>query len=141
MSDDKHSDTHWSFWVIGSIALIWNGLGVANYLVQMSIDSFDAYREVERALIEGRPAWATAAFAIAVFAGTLASALLMLRKSAAIYLFVLSALGVIVTMGHTVSAGIGFGTGEMIGIILMPLALAVFLIWYSRFAESKGWIR
>jgi len=29
---------------------------------------------------------------------------------------------------------------EISGYILMPLAVAAFLIWYSKQAESKGWI-
>ncbi len=134
-------EIHWSFWVIGTIALIWNGLGVANYLMQMIVDSSDAYREVERAIIGGRPAWATAAFAIAVFGGTLGSALLLLKKSVALHLFIASLTGVIVTMIHALGVDIEFGPGEVAGIILMPLAVAVFLVWYSKFAESKHWIR
>ena len=46
-----------------------------------------------------------------------------------------------VTMIHALGAGIDYGPGEILGIILMPLVLAVFLIWYSRQAKSKGWIR
>ena len=141
MSDDKEIAIHWSFWVIGTVALIWNGLGVANYLVQMNMDSFEVYREAERAIIEGRPAWATAAFAIAVFGGTLGSVLLLLRKSAAFQLFLVSLLGVMVTLLHTLQTGAEFGVGESLGIILMPLAVAAFLIWYSKFAESKHWVR
>lgn len=140
MSEENENSVHWSFWVIGAIALIWNGLGAINYLVQMNAESIDAYREVERALIAGRPAWATGAFAIAVFVGTLASVLLLLRRSAATYLFVASALGVIVTIAHSLGSDVDFGPGEMIGIVLMPLAVAIFLVWYSNFAESRGWI-
>ncbi len=33
-----------------------------------------------------------------------------------------------------------FGLGEIFGIILMPLVVAAFLIWYSKRTESKGWI-
>jgi hypothetical protein len=43
-------------------------------------------------------------------------------------------------MVHTVSLGIDFGLGEILGIILMPLVVAAFLIWYSKQAESKGWL-
>ena len=78
---------------------------------------------------------------IAVFGGALGCILLLLRKLAAFYLFVASLLGVIVTMIHTLGSGIDFSPGEIIGIILMPLVLAAFLIWYSKQAENKGWIR
>jgi hypothetical protein len=66
--------------------------------------------------------------------------LLLFKKSAAIYMFIASLIGVIVTMIHALGAGIEFGLGEVLGIILMPLALAVFLIWYAKWTESKGWI-
>jgi len=140
MSNKTVSGVHWSFWVIGAIALIWNVMGVINFFVQMNPDVLDVYRESERAIIEGRPGWATGAFAIAVFGGALGCVLLLMRKSAAYYVFIASLLGVIVTMIHTLGVGIDFGLGEILGIILMPLVVAAFLIWYAKHAESKGWI-
>jgi hypothetical protein len=140
MNDKNTVSVHWSFWVIGSIALIWNVMGTINFFVQMNPDMLAAYRESERAIIDGRPAWATLGFAIAVFGGALGCLLLLLRKSAAYYLFIASLLGVIVTMTHTLGVGIDFGLGEILGIIMMPLVVAGFLIWYSKQADSKGWI-
>ena len=140
MNDKTVGGVHWSFWVIGAIALIWNVGGIINYFVQMNPDMLAAYRESERAIIEGRPAWATGAFAIAVFGGAFGCLLLLLRKSAAYYLFIASLLGVIVTMIHTLGVGADFVLGEILGIILMPLVVAAFLIWYTKQAESKGWI-
>lgn len=49
-------------------------------------------------------------------------------------------IGVIMATAHTLSIGIEFGIGEIIGIILMPLVVAAFLVWYSKRAENKGWI-
>ena len=141
MSDERNSGVHWSFWVIGAVAFTWNAMGVVNYFMQMNPEVLELYRESERAIIDGRPAWVTGAFAIAVFGGTLGSLLLLLRKSAATYLFIASLLGVIGTMIHTLGVGVEFRLGEMLGIILMPLVVAAFLIWYSRLAEGKAWIR
>ena len=140
MNKENVGGVHWSFWAIGAVALIWNVMGVINFFMQMNPDMLAAYRESERAIVEGRPAWATGAFAIAVFGGALGCLLLLLRKSVAYYLFIASLLGVIVTMAHTLGVGIDFGLGEILGIILMPLVVAAFLIWYSKQAESKGWI-
>ncbi len=114
-------------------------MSVVNFFVQMNPDVVAAFRESERAIIEGRPAWATAGFAIAVFGGALGCVLLLLRKSAAVYLFVASLFGVVVTMVHALGSGIEFSLGEILGIILMPLAVAAFLVWYSKWAERKGW--
>ncbi len=140
MNDETVSGVHWSFWAIGAIALIWNVMGVINFFVQMNPDVLAAYRESERAIVESRPAWATGAFVLAVFGGALGCLLLLLRKPAAYYLFIASLLGVIMTMPHTLGVGSDFGLGEILGIILMPLVVAAFLIWYSKWAERKGWI-
>ena len=99
-----------------------------------------SYREIEQAIIQGRPIWATAAFALAVFGGAFSCLLLMLRKSVAFYLFIASLLGVVVTMILTLGAGIDFGVGELIGIIFMPVAVAALLIWYSKYIQRKYWV-
>jgi len=43
------------------------------------------------------------------------------------------------TVGLAVST-IDFSPFEIAGVILMPLVVVAFLIWYSKHAESKGWI-
>ncbi len=142
MNDETVGSVHWSFWTIGAVALIWNIMGVINFFVQMNADMVAAMPETHRVIIEVRPAWATGAFAIAVFGGALGCLLLLLRKSAAYYMFIASLLGVIVAMtphldmiGSTINDPF-----EIVMMILMPLVVAAFLIWYSKQAESKGWI-
>lgn len=140
MRDEKSDSVHWSFWAISVIALIWNVMGLINFFMQMNPNVLASYRESERAIIEGRPLWATGAFAIGVFGGTLGCLLLLFRKSVAYYSLVVSLFGVIVTMIHTFSIGIDFEAGEILGIVLMPIVVAVLLIWFTRQAEHKGWI-
>lgn len=140
MNDIAVTRVHWSFWVISAIALVWNVLGSVNFFMQMNPDMLDAYRESERAIIQGRPAWATAGFAIAVIVGALGSLLLLLRKSAATYLFVASLVGVVVTMVHTLSVDYDFTSGEILVMVVMPLVVAALLVWYSKHAEGRGWI-
>ena len=144
MNDETVGGVHWSFWTIGAAGLIWNVMGVINYFMQMDADTLATYPESHRAIVEGRPAWATGAFAIAVFGGAVGCLLLLLRKSTSYYLFIASLLGVIVTMIHTLRIGnstVNFTTFEISMMILMPLVVAAFLIWYSKHAENKGWIR
>jgi hypothetical protein len=143
MNEKTVGGVHWSFWAIGAVALIWNVMGVMNFFMQMNADALASFPESHRAIIEGRPAWATGGFAIAVFGGALGCLLLLFRKSAATYSFIASLLGVIVAMTHTLGiAGstINFSPFEILMMILMPLVVAAFLIWYSKQAENKGWI-
>ena len=140
MNDKAVTRVHWSFWVISAIALVWNVLGSVNFFMQMNPDMLDAYRESERAIIQGRPAWATGAFAIAVIVGPLGGLLLLFRKSAATYLFIVSLIGVIVTAIHTLGVDYDFTPVELLVMVVMPVAVAALLIWYSKYAESRGWI-
>ena len=71
MKDESIGGVHWSFWIIGAVALIWNVMGVINFFGQMNADALAAMPKAQRAIIEGRPAWATRAFAIAVLAARL----------------------------------------------------------------------
>jgi len=143
MNDKTNAGIHWSFWVITVVALLWNLMGVINFSAQMSADLVATYPETHRAIIEGRPAWATAAFAVAVFGGALGCLLLLFRKSSAMYLFVASLLGAIVTMMHAlgVTGSTDFSRFEVFMMMLMPLVVAAFLLWYSKQAEKKDWIK
>lgn len=140
MNDKAVTRVHWSFWLISAIALIWNVLGSVNFFMQMNPDMLDAYRESERAIIQGRPVWATGAFAVAVMVGALGGLLLLLRKSAATYMFIASLAGVIVTMIHTLGVDYDFTPVELLVMVVMPAVVAALLIWYSKHAEGRGWI-
>ena len=140
MNRNNENNVHWGFWFIATFMLLWNVMGCINFFIQMNPDMISSYRENEKAIINGRPVWATVAFAVAVFGGALGCILLMLKKSVSFYLFIVSLIGVIITMNHTLSIGIDFSIGEMIGFILIPIVVAAFLIWYSKYSKRKGWI-
>lgn len=129
---------HWSFWLISLVALAWNLMGCINFLMQMNPDALSGYSEAARSLIESRPVWATSAFAIAVFGGALGCLFLLLKKSAAFNLFIVSLLGVITTNLYTFSVTV---SSEIVVGSLLSLVVALFLIWYSKRAERMGWMR
>lgn len=136
MNEKTAGGVHWSFWAIGAFALIWNLMGVMNFFMQMNAEMVAAMPEMYRTVIENRATWVTAAFGLAVFGGTLGCLLLLLKKSAATYLFIASLLGGIVQIIPT----IGIGTIEStIGTGVFVL-VAAFLIWYAKQADNKGWI-
>jgi len=140
MENEVVGGVHWSFWVIGALTLIWNVMGVINFFVQLDPEAVAAYRESERVIIDGRPVWATGGFAIAVFGGALGSFFLLLRRSVAHYLFILSIVGVFITVAHTFGLRVDLNFAEILGTILMPLLVAAFLIGYSHKVKRKGWL-
>lgn len=134
-------EVHWSFWAIGAVALLWNVMGVLNLMWQMNAENLAAMPELYRALAESRPAWATAAFALAVFGGALGCILLLIRKKVAFPILIVSFVGMIVHMFSYVSItnpAVSFGLSDII--VVLPLAVAAFLIWYAKRAENSGWI-
>lgn len=139
MNENTLSRVHWSFWVIGAVALIFNIMGCINFLSQMNAEGVSALPEQYRAIVEARPAWATVAFAIAVFGGAIGGLLLLLRKSASFYVFVASLLGA-VTAQIPILGMADFPVEALIG-GLMQVVVTVLLIWYSKWAERKSWIR
>ena len=143
MNDNNRNSVHWSFWVIGVAALIWNVLGSVNYLMQTNPELVARFPETHQAIINGRPAWATSGFAIGVFVGALGALVMLLRKTAAHYLFVASLLGVIAATIHTVNvaaSGIQFNNFELVMMIPMPVLVAGILVGYSRWAGRRGWL-
>jgi hypothetical protein len=137
VTDDRTtSDIHWSFWAIVVVMLLYNIAGVINFIAQMNADAVATMPEAYRALIEGRPAWATGAFAVAVFGGVLGCLLLLVKKSAARNVFIASLFGAAMTMVHILGVGsLEFVIGNAIQVLV-----TAFLIWYSMRVRAKGWI-
>ena len=133
-----------AFWIISGVALLWNAMGVNQYLQQAYMtDAFKAmYTEEQLAIITSAPSWVIAVFAIAVFGGLLGSLALLLRKKIAIVLFIVSLIGIIAQMYHNLfeidSVAI-YGPGAAI-MPIMVIAFALFLLWFSKFSDKKNWL-
>ncbi|GGG98681.1 hypothetical protein GCM10011416_16120 [Polaribacter pacificus] len=131
-----------AFWVIGVIALVWNLIGVMAYIAQAYItdEALAILPEAEQALYRDIPAWATAAFAIGVFAGALGCIVLLMKKKLATSIFTVSLLGILVQMYYNLfqsNAMDVYGPGGMVMPILI-LVIAIFLVWYSKDLGKRG---
>lgn len=131
------------FWIIGMISLVWNAMGVYNYLIQAyQTEAFtSSVNEAQLALMESMPSWNTALFAIAVFSGLIGTILLLMRKKEAVPLFMLSFITATVMQLYWL-----FGT-DAVEVFseqmpyLMPILVIVFcafILWYSKNQKTKG---
>ena len=132
------------FWVISSIALVWNLMGVFNYLDQafMTDKVLETLPKEQQILYQDVPAWVTAAFAIAVFSGTLGSLLLLLKKKTASTFFIISFLGIMGQKSYGLLIDQNSDSFGPMG-IAMPIIIIAFggyLIWYSRKANEHRWL-
>ncbi|MFK7869264.1 MAG: hypothetical protein AB8B58_08495 [Roseobacter sp.] len=125
---------HFSFWIIVAAALLWNLMGCLNYLVQTDPEAVSRMPEVHQIIINGRPAWATGAFAVAVFGGAVGCILLLLRRRIAGAWIALSFGGVLVT---------GYFTLRVVGpdpSAALSLLVAGALLWYASLVRRFEWL-
>jgi len=134
---------HWGFWLLVLLGLFWNIAGAINYIMQTKPDFTASLPETHRAIVEGRPAWATAGFAIGVFGGISGCLLLLLKKPIAGLVFMLSLLGIFVTVIHTLNVVLSkstFALSEIFIMVVLPLVVANFLIGLTFYAMKKNWL-
>ena len=133
------------FWMIGAIALLWNLMGVSQYLMQAyKTEAWKAQYSAEQLeMFANLPSWYTAVFAIAVFASTIACILLLLRKKAAISAFLIGLIAVLIQTGYNIfinEASKDYGGFEYAMLIMIPFVAAL-LWWYSKICDQKGLLR
>jgi len=132
------------FYVISSVALVWNLMGVFNYLGQvlMTDDVLKSLPKDQQLMYQDVPSWVTAAFAVAVFFGTLGALLLLLKKKVSSTFFILSFVGIIVQMTYGLLISENTDSYGPLGLVmpLMIIAIGGYLIWYSKKAAENRWI-
>lgn len=143
------------FTVVAILALLWSLLGVLAYLwmtwlmpSMFTPEALAALPEAERAAMEvqlavqaATPAWATSAFAIAVFGGLLGSFFLLIKKNLAIIFFTISIAGLLVQSyyAYVIADAYGlFGNAAIVQSAVI-LLIAVFLLWMANKAKARGW--
>ncbi|MBJ7882869.1 hypothetical protein [Gelidibacter salicanalis] len=123
------------FWIVSIIAFIWNAIGVYNYiaLAFMTDDHLGELSKTEQHL----PAWYLSVFAIAVFAGLFGSMFLLIRKRWAYVLFIVSFLAVGFQQFYILTEV----NPRDIFLSLTILVISVFLIWFSKRAVARKWLK
>lgn len=133
------------FWVVGVVALLWNLMGAMAYIGQayMTDEVKAALPADQQALLENIPAWATAAFAIAVWGGVLGCIALLLRKKWARSVLVISLLGILVQMSYSFfmsNALEVYGTAQGMVMPLLIIVIGAVLVLFAKSSQNKGWI-
>lgn len=136
----------WHLWVVGLVALLWNGLNSFDYLMtQMQGDAWLANMEptaLQMAWFHGLPAWYDAAWAVNVWGGVLGAVLLLLRRKWTVHAFAASFLGW--AAGAVYAFALSNGMEAMGGwwpMLVVKGGLGVFFVWYAWQAAGKGVLR
>jgi len=133
------------FWIVSVVALLWNLMGAMAYLTQAFItDEGKAMMPTDQLeLLENTPAWATAAFAIAVWGGVLGCIGLLVRKKWARPVLLLSLLGILVQMAYAffmTNATEVYGVVQGVVMPLLLIGIGIGLVLFAKSSQNKGWI-
>lgn len=143
-NQEKNKPTVW-FWVLGVLALLWNLMGVAAYLMEayMKEEAMASYTEAQKEILITQPAWITAAYALAVFGGAMGCIALLFRKKWATPLFLISFIAVTARTGYFFFMT---NTTELFDIVtgtVLPIAVIIIaglLLIFSKIATERRWI-
>jgi hypothetical protein len=108
----------------------------------MTDDVLASLPKDQQLLYQDVPAWVTAAFATAVFSGTLGALLLLLKKKIASTFFILSFAGIMVQMTYGLFISENTDSYGPLGLLMPIMIIAVggYLIWYSKKATEHRWL-
>ena len=145
MSEKSNTKPPVWFWIVSILALLWNLMGVMSYLEQayMTDEIKAQYTAEQLTLMEGIPAWVTAAFAIAVWGGLLGCIALLFRKRWAKPLLMLSLIAILIQMAYSffmTNAAEIYGLIRGIIIPLLVIIIGIALVQFARIAEKRNWI-
>lgn len=134
------------FWILAVFFLLRNIMGVLSFFshVFISDEMLTKLPEDQSALYGDYPLWTNVVFAIAVFGGLFGSLGLILKKKWAKLAFIVSLGGIIPQMIHdlffTKSIEV-YGPGQAAIMPVMVVTFGVFLIWFSKYATHKNWLK
>lgn len=142
-TNNENSIPTW-FTIAAAFALIWNLMGVMAFVGQMTMtpEMMAELPPAEQKLYTSIPLWATIAFACAVFGGALGSLALLMKKSVAQPLLILSLAGVAIQMFHAYVISNSFEVLGPSGAIMpaMIVIIAIVLVSLAGKAKTNHWI-
>lgn len=134
-------------WLVlpATAALVWNVFGLWQFggFLTQTTDSLMAQgmTEAQALAYNGMPAWVTLAFAVGVIAGTLGTALLVLRRRAALAVLGVSLAGYIALFAGDWASGLFAILPSQLAILSTVVAIAVASLWLSLFANKRNILR
>lgn len=139
--------TPWHLWLVGVIALLFNAIGVFDFVMVMAKGAeymaSTGMTTDQIAHYQNMPAWMTVDWAIGVWGAFLASILLLLRRKLAFGVFVLSLAAFLVSLLYTyvLTDGGAVMGGNMAIVSAVIAVLLLFFTWYSHAMSKRGVLR
>lgn len=129
------------FLVAGTAFLIWNLIGDAFYLMQVTADLGEMARTdpVSARFLAETPSWAWSAYAIAVWGATLASILMLMKRGIAVAVYAVSLIAAAARFSHDFFGTDMLAVTGMTGALFPALIIVVAIVelWFARAMKAK----
>jgi hypothetical protein len=137
----------WHLWAVGVLSLLWNAVGAFDFCMTESrnADYLKGFTPAQIEFFHGFPFWVVAAWGIAVWGGVLGSVLLLARRRAAVPVFLVSLLAMVLTAVHNYLLSdwlkvAGGGVGPLIfSAVIFVICLVLWL--YAKSIRAQGVLR
>lgn len=133
-------------WIVGILALLWNGYGCYQYVMTMTGNEafLSSIPADTLAYWETLPSWSAATWAFGVWGGLAGAILLLMRSRYAVWAFALSLVGAVVGFGYEIfmtERPASMTQGMMAIMPWVVILIAAFQLWYSWDQEKKRVLR
>jgi hypothetical protein len=144
MMDERYTPRPVAAWypiaAFASLAVM--TLGCVGLIVHLMTDPATLPLD-QRALFEAEPRWVFAASGIGFAAGLLGSLLLVLRRTTAERILLISLMGMVVWLGGMFATPPfrDLLTTDEIALFVAVLAISWTIYWFARHSRQRGWLR
>jgi hypothetical protein len=138
-------------WIVGALALVFNGYGAFDYtMTRMRNSEYIAKAmpgvdpSAAFAWIDGMPMYAKFGWGLGVWLGLLGAVLLLMRSRWAVWSLGLSFVGAVLGLGWQIALAppLQGAHGPMMTVVpYLIILIAAFLFWYAWSMEKKGLLR
>ncbi|MDT8369238.1 MAG: hypothetical protein RQ745_08510 [Longimicrobiales bacterium] len=134
------SGTPRHLWIVGGLALLWNGFGAFDYLMtQTGNEAYLAQFSPEQLeFFTTFPYWVVSFWALAVWGAVLGSVLLLLRKRLAAPVFLVSFVSMVITSAHNFLLVNG---AELMGAAGVVFSGVIFLVALGLWLYARSMAR
>lgn len=151
MQEAVSARTPAQLWIVGALSLLWNCFGAYDYVMTRTrnmeyLSSMPGVDPNEMlAYIDAFPIYAQIGWGLGVWGAVLGSVLLLLRSRYAVHAFAASVLGVILSIGWSLTMGPPPPAGTTEGwMAIMPyviIVIALALLYYAWRQRDNGVLR
>jgi hypothetical protein len=143
MNNDNRSTIPVWYWVIATVALLWNLMGCAVLATEFFAFEtvIEEMTEEQKEWARSMPPWLYAVWLVADLTGVAGSICLFLRKNWSIPLFAICLAAVLVQMIYSMVIMDGLQVNGPRGAVMPSMVIiseALFL-WFSWYANKRGW--